>query len=103
MAKALADGPQHARLVALRDSFRETLHASIIATMTDRGLDYIPASVEWADIDPAATANAIALLDEAQVLPTAATAPTFDEYLSNSRQRRRGDVDWSKYSPHDAR
>src|SRR3989475_7255864 len=47
MAKVLADGPQDARLVALRDSFRETLDASIIATMTDRGLDYIPASVAW--------------------------------------------------------
>jgi F5/8 type C domain len=103
MAKVLADGPQAARLVALRDSFRETLHASIMATMTVRSLDYIPASVELADIDPAATANAIALLDEAQALPRAAIDRTFDEYLANFRQRRSGEVDWSNYSPYEIR
>jgi hypothetical protein len=103
MARALADGPQHARLVALQDSFRETLLASIVATMTDRGLDYIPASVELADIDPAATANAIALLDEALELPAAALERTFDEYLTNVAKRRSGEIDWSNYSPYELR
>jgi len=103
MAATLGDDPQRARLVALRDSFRETLHASIMATMTDRGLDYIPASVELADIDPAATAIAIALLDEAQALPAAAIRRTFDEYLSNVRRRRSGEIDWSNYSPYEIR
>jgi hypothetical protein len=103
LASALADEPQHARLVALRDSFRETLHASITATMMDRGLDYIPASVELADIDPAATANAIALVDEALELPAAALERTFDEYLSNFAKRRRGEIDWSNYSPYELR
>src|SRR5439155_3718066 len=103
MAEILADGPRATRLAALRDSFRETLHASIMATMTDRGIEYIPASVEWADIDPAATANAIALLDEAQALPAAAIDRTFDEYLSNLWKRRRGEVEWSNYSPYEIR
>ena len=103
MATVLGDDPQRARLVALRDSFRETLRASIMATMTDRRLDYIPASVELADIDPAATAIAIALLDEAQALPAAAIRRTFDEYLSNVRKRRSGEIDWSNYSPYEIR
>jgi hypothetical protein len=71
--------------------------------MTDRGVDYIPASVELADIDPAATANAIALLDEAQALPAAAIERTFDEYLSSLRKRRSGEIDWSNYSPYEIR
>src|SRR5207247_794857 len=58
---------------------------------------------EWTDLQPAATANAIGLLDEAQVLPTAAIERTFDEYLSNFRKRRRGEVDWSNYSPYEIR
>jgi hypothetical protein len=103
MANVLGDESRHARFAALRDSFRETLHASIMATMTDRGVDYIPASVEWADIDPAATANAIALLDEAQALPAAAFDRTFDEYLSTFLKRRSGEVDWSNYSPYEIR
>jgi hypothetical protein len=103
MANVLGADPWRARLAALRDSFRETLHASIVATMTDRGVDYIPASVEWADNDPSATANAIALLDEAQALPAGAIDRTFDEYLSTYRKRRSGEVDWSNYSPYEIR
>jgi hypothetical protein len=103
MANLLGDEPRSGRFAALRDSFRETLHASIMATMTDRGVDYIPASVELADIDPAATAHAIALLDEAQALPAAAIDRTFDEYLSTYRKRRSGEVDWSNYSPYEIR
>jgi len=103
MARVLGDGIRHARVAALRDAFRETLFASIMATMTERGVDYIPASVELADIDPSATANAIALLDDAQALPAAAIRRTFDEYLANFRKRRRGEVDWSNYSPYEIR
>jgi hypothetical protein len=103
MANVLADRQQHARLAALRDAFRETLFASIMATMTERGVYYIPASVELADIDPSATANAIALLDEAQALPAAAMQRTFDEYLANFRKRHSGEVSWTNYSPYEIR
>src|SRR5437016_7427256 len=103
MAGILADGPRVPRLAALRDSFRETLRTSIMATMAARRIEYTPASVELADIDPAATANAIALLDETRALPAAAIDRTFDEYLSNFRKRCRGEVDWSNYSPYEIR
>jgi hypothetical protein len=56
-----------------------------------------------ADIDPAATANAIALLDEALELPAAALERTFDEYLSNLAKRRSDKIDWSNYSPYELR
>src|SRR5438477_3287639 len=36
-------------------------------------------------------------------LPAAAIDRTFDEYLSNFRKRRRGEVDWSNYSPYEIR
>src|SRR5690242_8243665 len=87
MAEILADVPRVARLAELCASFRDTLRASIAATMIDRGVEYVPASVEWADIDPAATANAVGLLDEAALLPPAAIRRTFDEYLSDFRKR----------------
>ena len=103
MAEVLGDATETARLVALHESFRQTLQASIIETMTTRGVDYVPGSVEWADIDPAATANAIALLDAAPVLPSAAVDRTFAEYLDNFRKRRRGELDWSNYTPYEIR
>ena len=103
MAETLGDGAPAARLGALRDSFRATLRASIMTTMADRALDSVPASVEWADFDPAATANAVALLDAAPVFPDVALARTFDRYLSSFHERRRGEVDWSNYSPYEIR
>ena len=99
----LLDDRQHGRLAALRDSFRETLLASITTTMRNRGVEYIPASVELADIDPAATASAITLLDEVLDLPAAAIDRTFDDYLANFRRRRSGEVHWSNYSPYEIR
>jgi hypothetical protein len=103
MAQVLDDGTRARQIAALRDSFRETMRQSILATMTDRGIAYVPGSVEWADIDPAATANAIGLLEEADILPAAAVERTFDEYLSDFRKRRTGEVDWSKYSAYEIR
>jgi hypothetical protein len=103
MAQILGATAEHARIAALRDSFHETLRASILATMASRKLGYIPASVELADIDPSATANAIVILDEAQALPAAAIERTFDDYLANFRKRRSGEVDWIAYSPYEIR
>jgi len=74
-----------------------------MCTMRDRGVDYVPASVELADIDPAATANAIALVDDARELPAPAVARTFDDYLANVRKRRRGEIHWANYSPYEIR
>src|SRR4029077_9571255 len=47
MAEVLGDQAQAQRIAELRDSFRETLYASIDATMSRRQIDYIPGSVEW--------------------------------------------------------
>jgi len=103
MAQVLADTEQAVRMTALRDSFHETLYASIESTMSARKLDYIPASVELGDIDPAATANAVGMLDLARAMPAAALERTFDEYLSNFRMRRSGEIDWINYSPYEMR
>src|SRR4029077_20548776 len=59
MAEILADSPRTVRLSHLCDSFRETLRASIMAPRAAGPSNSAPASVEGADIDPAATANAI--------------------------------------------
>lgn len=103
IADIVGDQGQTLRLATLRDSFQETLYASIRATMTERHIDYIPGSVEWADFDPTATANAIALLDELQNVPEAAINRTFDEYLSGFRGRRTGKIDWANYTPYEIR
>jgi len=103
MSEVLGDWTGARRLGALRDSFRKTLYASVRATMAQRRVDYVPASVEWADSDPAATATAITTLDEPQHLPEAALDRTFDEYLKRFRDCRSGKVDWVNYTPYEMR
>ncbi len=103
IAEALGDHDQAQRIAALRDAFRETLRASIDATMSQRQIDYVPGSVEWADFDPTATANAISLLDELHGLPRPALERTFDKYLEGFRRRCRNEIDWANYTPYEVR
>jgi hypothetical protein len=103
MAETLGDPAQQRRIAALRDSFRATLYASIDATMRRRRIDYVPGSVEWADFDPTATANAISLLDELPHLPRAALDRTFAKYLDGFRARRHNEIDWTNYTPYEIR
>jgi hypothetical protein len=102
MAATLGE-PAEARLAAVGDEFQAALSASIARTIAERGIPYVPGSVEWADFDPTATANAVSLLGFADLMPQAALAYTFDEYLAGYRRRRRGEIDWNNYSAYEIR
>jgi hypothetical protein len=103
IAETLNEHVQAVRIAAVRDGLRESLYASIGRTMTERSIDYVPGSVEWADFDPTATANAISLLDELHNLPRAALERTFDIYLEGFRKRARNEIDWNNYTAYEVR
>ncbi len=103
LAGQLGEAAESARLAALSDDFRSTLLASIERTMTERGIDYLPGSVEWADADPTAVANALTLIDEAQHLPPAALNRTFDRFLERFRAMHGGGAEWTNYTPYEIR
>jgi hypothetical protein len=103
LAAALGEAGEAGRLGALRDELGTNLQASIAATVAERGLAYVPASVEWADIDPSATATALAISDALDRLPRPLVAATFDEYLRGLRARRDGAVAWNNYSAYEIR
>ncbi len=103
MAEVLQDSEQAQRLGDLRDDFQQTLYASIKATIADRGIDFVPGSVEFADFDATATANAISLLDQAHNLPESALNHTFNEHFAHYRKRLRGEVDWVNYTAYEIR
>jgi len=65
-------------------------------------LDFIPGSIEWADFDPTATANAIYLLDVPAGLNRAALDRTFEKYLADWRGKRSGAA-WTNYTPYEIR
>jgi hypothetical protein len=79
------------------------LFASIAATRAARKLDFIPGSVEWADFDPTATANAIYLLDVPTGLDRAAVERTFDSYLADWRSKRSAGSTSQSYTPYEIR
>ena len=103
LAEVLKESAEARRLTALRDDFADTLHASLAHTMADRGIDYLPGSVEWADADATAVANALTLVDETHRLPPAALAFTFDQFLERFRAMHGDKVPWTNYTPYEIR
>lgn len=103
MAEILGDRAQARGIADLRDAFQRDLYASLDRVIQDRGLDFLPGSVEFADFDPAATSIAIAVADELHRLPRPAIDQTFDRYLEGFRARARGDIAWANYSAYEVR
>ncbi|HYN77823.1 MAG TPA: hypothetical protein VES73_08525, partial [Lamprocystis sp. (in: g-proteobacteria)] len=88
---------------ALADDFRGTLMDSIDLTMAERGIDFLPGSVEWADPDPTAVANALTLIDESHALSAAALTRTFERFLERFRAMHDGSAPWTNYTPYEIR
>jgi hypothetical protein len=103
LAQKIGDVDAAASWSGVAQRFASTLFVSIERTRAAHKLDFIPGSVEWADFDPTATANAIALLDVAEGLDRKAVEQTFDRYLSDWRRKRSGLLEWEKYSPYEIR
>jgi hypothetical protein len=102
-ATALGEHAEAARFAALRDAFRNDLRASIEATMRHFQLATIPASADLGDFDPSATSIAIAPGRARALLPAAALARTYDEYMADFRARRSGAKEWDAYTPYELR
>ena len=103
LARALGRNETAVQWTALAARLGQALFASIESTRAHRGLDFIPGSVEWADFDPTATANAIYLFDVPDGLDRAAVERTFDKYLADWRAKRSGQVVAANYTPYEIR
>jgi len=103
LARAAGHEAEARQWAALSARLADALFASIEDTRARRGLDFIPGSIEWADFDPTATANAIYLLDVPDGLNRGAVERTFDKYLADWRGKRSGAVPWTNYTPYEIR
>ncbi|MCX8045149.1 MAG: discoidin domain-containing protein [Desulfobacterota bacterium] len=103
MATTLGRNNEAAHYAALSAELEHDVRASILATMQRHHIDYIPASVELGDFDPTATANAIALLDLAHLLPQQQTHHLYEVYLEGVRKRVAGIIPWNNYSAYEIR
>ncbi len=83
--------------------FQTDLLRSLTKVIDDQKLAYIPGSVEWADFDPTATSNAIAMLDFADVLPHGPLHAMLDTYLDGFHRKHRGQMEWKNYTAYEIR
>jgi len=83
--------------------FQNDLLRSIEKVIADKHLSYIPGSVEWADFDPTATSNAIAMLDFADSLPNGPLHAMLDTYLDGFHRKHRGEMPWNNYTAYEIR
>ena len=84
-------------------AFQNDVLASISKVIAEKNLAYIPGSVEWADFDPTATSNAIAMLDFAGVLPDKPLHAMLDTYLDGHRRKHSGAMPWNNYTAYEIR
>lgn len=92
-----------AGLAGEEEELARNLKASLAATMARHGIEFLPGSVELGDFDPSATAVAIALLDELDLLPETQTRTTFERYLEGFRARVAGKLRLANYSAYEIR
>lgn len=110
LARHRGDQARVERWLAVEQALAAAVRKAIAATCARAALTVLPGSVEWADFDPTATANAVTLLDLAETAATGAAlvdgevlAATFRRYLDNWRARCDGRDDWSNYTPYEIR
>lgn len=92
-----------ARWSAAAARLSQGIAQSLEETRREKQLDYIPGSLEWADFDPTATANAITLFDVPLEMNRAAVDWTFEKYLADWRRKRSGELEWSNYTAYEVR
>ncbi len=83
--------------------FQAAALRSIGTVIATKRLAYIPGSVEWADFDPTATSNAIAMLDFADALPEGPLHAMLATYLDGFHRKHRGEMQWNNYTAYEIR
>jgi len=103
LARVAHDEGAASRLETLRDDLARSIGESVAAVIAARAIEHVPASVEWADLDPAATALAVCTSWGERCLPARALGNTFDAYMARLRERLRPGADWNNYSAYEIR
>lgn len=103
MATELGHGEESRDFTALAYAFRDTLCDSINLVIADKGLHYVPGSVEWADFDPTATSNAVTLLQSMAHLPMKQLDEMFSLFVRDFRRKHGGEMEWNNYTAYEIR
>ena len=103
IAAVLGRNKEKQRWALLAKAMEDSVFAALESTRLTKNLNYIPASREWADFDPTATANAVTLLDAPQAFNEQALTWTFNKYMEDWRRKRKGELPWNNYTAYEIR
>ncbi len=103
IASALNERERLGVLRAQRDEFRRDLAASLVASTSAHGIDYLPGSAELGDFDPTSSTIAFAPAGDPRAVPAQLIRPTFERYWREFVQRRDGQKPWEDYTPYELR
>ncbi len=102
LAGVLGHADEMSRIARERDRFRANLMASISASVSSHGIDYLPGAAELGDFD--ATSTTIALSPgNGDWLPRPLVDATFERYWKDFVARRDGQRTWDDYTPYELR
>ena len=91
------------RYAARRDRFSADLYSSILRTMAQHKITYLPGCAELGDFDPTSTTIALSPGGELANLPRAAVEQTFETYYQEFVERRDGKGRGDRYTPYEMR
>jgi hypothetical protein len=103
IAELLGRSAEARRFAGLARSFRDSVRESLQAVIAAKQLPYVPGSVEWADFDPTATANAVTMLQGAGDLPPRQLNGMFEHFVRDFRRKHAGAMEWSNYTAYEIR
>jgi len=109
MAGVVGELAEERRIAMLRDSFRQTLRASIDLAMKIKKIDYIPGCAELGDFDATSTTIGVWPCDQmgtGGALADTALRATFEKYWRFFQDRRAAvgeQADWKAYTPYEWR
>jgi hypothetical protein len=103
LAAALGKSDEASRYAVARDQFRADLKASILTSMQQHRIDYIPGAAELGDFDATSTTIALSPGDAMDWLPPTLLAQTFQRYWQGFVVRRDGSQHWDDYTPYELR
>ncbi|MEO8448346.1 MAG: discoidin domain-containing protein [Gemmatimonadota bacterium] len=86
-----------------RDQFAADLHASILASMAEHRIDYIPGAAELGDFDATSTTIALDPVNAGDVVPRDALERTFERFWTEVEGRSSGAKSWDAYTPYELR
>ena len=103
VARVLGRDGEAAQWVRWRDEFERELEASVSATATRQGQDFVAGAADRGDFDATSTTIALNPAQAQNVIAPTLLTGTFERYWQQALARAEGRREWKDYTPYELR